>query len=104
MAVARSVDAAGGDFNLLAAQIQRLGLVEALAADLHAGVERRMHLELQLQDEVAVILLRAEERVGRVGHGAPDDGAVLDFVVGLAAALDPAVEVLAVEERGPVVL
>ena len=86
---------------LLAVVLDLLRLVEALAANLHAGVQLRIDLEFELQDEVAVVLVGAQKRVARVGHAGADDLAVFDAILGLAAALLPAVERLAVEQRPP---
>src|SRR5207253_2118870 len=74
-----------------------------LRADLHAGVEFVIDLDLELQLEVAVVLDGAEKRVGTALRGLADDAAILGAVGGRAVALFPAVEVLAVEERHPAV-
>ena len=74
---------------------------EALAAQLHAGVEGVIHAEIELKDEVAVVLLGAEEGVLGVDLGVAYDGAVLDAVVSFAAALCPARKGFAVEEGSP---
>ena len=96
-----AVDAIGGHFDFRALPFEFGGLRETLAADLHAGVQLGIHLEFVFEDEVAVVAGRAEEGVRGVEGGGADDAAVLDRVGGLAAALDPAVEVLAVEEGCP---
>ena len=68
-----------------------------MAANLHAGVQTFVRLDLQFQNEIAVFLFGAEKRVAAAldGHG-PDDDAILDGVSRLAAAHDPAVEIGAV--------
>ena len=71
------------------------------APELHAGVERRVHPDLELEDEVGVLLRRAQEAVLLAEHGAAHEGAVLDGVDGLAPALDPARRALSVEQRDP---
>ena len=75
---------------------------EALAAELDAGVEVGVDFEFEFEDEVAVVFVGAEEGVRGLGGGDADDLAVLHAVLGFAATLGPAVEVLAVEEGGPV--
>jgi hypothetical protein len=82
----------------------RGGLAPADAADLHAAVHRGVELRLELEDEVAELLLRAEEAVRGVHDGRADDGAVNDRVWGGAVQLRPAVQGLPVEEGPPAVL
>src|SRR5436190_11023508 len=87
------------------------GVVEAaavrhrlhLAANLDALVGDLVDHCLELELEVAELARRAEERIHtRAGlDGAPDDGALFDGVGVRAVEMDPAVERLAVEERGP---
>jgi hypothetical protein len=93
---------AGIDLALVAVDLAVFVVGEALAAELDAGVEVGIDLEFELEDEVAVVFVGEEEGVRGLGDGDADDLAVFDAVFGFAAALGPAVEVLAVEERGPV--
>ena len=65
--------------------------------DLHAAVQLRMDVEFVGQDEIAVVFFRAEKGVRCVGNGVANDHALLRAILGLAAALHPAVEILAVE-------
>lgn len=97
---ARPGTAAGVYLELVAVDASVLIALEALAAQLYAGVEGVVNAEVELEDEVAVCLLGAEEGVLGVRLGVAYDGAVLNAVVGLAAALCPAAEALAVEEGG----
>ncbi len=70
------------------------------AAELHARVGRPHVLaHVQLENEVAVVLLRDEKAVGHAGPRGADDGAVDHLVIGAAAQRLPAVERLAVEDR-----
>ena len=73
----------------------------AVAANLNTRVENvvlGIDLEIEFQLEVAVFLVGAQKRVGRIRRTAADDFAVFDLVRSVAAALRPAVEVLAVEQ------
>src|SRR5262249_18380660 len=70
-----------------------------LAAHLHAGIAGTLDLRLELEDEIAVAPLRAEPAVGAAA-GETEDRSVID-AVDAAAARDPAVQGLPVEERGP---
>lgn len=92
----------GVDLALVAVDLAVFVVGEALAAELDAGVEVGVDFEFEFEDEVAVVFVGAEEGVGGLGDGDADDLAVFDAVFGFAAALGPAVEVLAVEEGGPV--
>src|SRR5688572_13855647 len=67
-----------------------------LAANLHARVHAGIDLELQLENEVAVVAVGAEKAVRRAEDRRADDGAVFDGVLGLAPPLHPAVERFAV--------
>ena len=89
----------GGDFDFLVAGFDRCRLVEAFAAELHAGVQLRIDFIVEFENEIAVILFGAEKTVRRIGDSGAHDHAVFDRVLGLAAALYPAVERFAVEER-----
>lgn len=95
------MNTAGGNLNFFAVPFHLPGRVETFTANLHAGVEQRVHLEIVFEGEVAVGLLGAEEAVGRVEHGSADDGVALYNILCLAAALHPAGEVLTVEQIDP---
>ena len=99
-----AVDAVGGDGNLFAVPQDFTGGGQATAADLHAGVELGIDLEFIFEDEIRVSATGAEEGVRRAGSGGADDATVLDGILGCAAALDPAVEVFAVEESRPAIV
>src|SRR5437868_6391526 len=60
-----------------------------------------MNLEFKFEDEIAVVLARTEKRVGRLGHRNADYISALGAIVGLAAFLHPAGEVLAIEQADP---
>src|SRR5262245_8804333 len=75
-----------------------------VAADLHAGVEIFVgNFEIVFKLEVAVFLRRAKERVGSVGCARADNFAVFNAVGGIAAAFDPAFQVLSIKQLGRVV-
>ena len=70
-----------------------------VAAELHAGVQARVVLEIILEHEVRVVLVGGEEGVRRVeGRGADEVALGADGVGGFAAELLEAREVLAVED------
>ena len=96
------MNAAGLDVDSLALPGQLGLLIEAVAADLHARVEPGIDLEFILEDEIRIIATGAEEGVRGVQRRGADDRTIFDFVFGLAAALDPAVQIFAVEQVGPV--
>ena len=74
--------------------------LKTLAADLHAGVQSLVRLDLEFEDEIAVFLFRAEKRVAAALHGASaHNDAVLHRISRLAAAFDPTVKILAVEDH-----
>src|SRR5438874_10181094 len=75
------------NLDLLALELYGLGLVEALAANLDAGVQAGINLEFQLEDEIGIMLFRAQERVRRVRYGGADKLAILHAVLRFAAAL-----------------
>ena len=72
------------------------------AAKLYTRVDAISDTEVELQNEVAVVLCCAEERVGRTIFRMPYDSSVLDLVNSCSIKFLPPFEVLAVEERGPV--
>ena len=82
----------------------RFAFGNELAANLNAGIQAGIDLEIENEFKVLVFLLGAEERVRRVRHGTADDCSVFNLVVGLAAALDPPIEVFAVEKRLPTII
>jgi hypothetical protein len=91
---------AGIDVRLVTVHAAVLEFRGRVTAELHAGVHRPHVLaHVELQDEVAVGLLRDQEAVGSIGHRGADDGAVHHLVLGRAAELLPALERLAVEQR-----
>ncbi len=90
-----------GDFDHLALPLDFGGGVETFAADLHAGIQAGIHFEFVFQNEIAVDLVGAEETVRRVEHAGAHDGVAVNGVGGLAAALGPAGQILAVEQFGP---
>ena len=91
----------GIDLHLVSVHPPVLVVGPALSPDLHPGVQLGVDLELQFQDEVAKVPLRAQERVLGVGDGRTDDGPILHLVPGRAPLLRPAVQGLAVEQRHP---
>ena len=92
---------AGVYLELIAVDAAVLIVLAAVAAELNAGVEVGINEELEFEDEVGLVLLGTEERVVGIGLGVAHDGAVHDFVSGLASALGPTAEVFAVEEGRP---
>ena len=97
-----AVNATGGNFYCLAFVRNFRRLVKRLAAELHAGVERGVDFELELQDEIAEIAIGAQKRVTGVGNAGADDLAILGAVLCRPAALLPAGQRLAVEKRAPI--
>ena len=91
----------GVNLELVAVHPAVLISIQTLAAELHAGVHAFGNPELEFQDEVAVGLVGAKERIGRVYHRVAHDGTVFHLIDGLAVALRPAFKVLAVEKRLP---
>ncbi len=94
-----AMHAAGGNRFLEVSVLDVGRLVKALAANLHARVELGVNFEVQFENEVAVVLGRAEKRVAGVGHAGADDRVVFDAVLCLAPFLHPTIERLAVEQR-----
>ena len=72
-----------------------------MAAQLHTRIQGVVDAEVELKDEVAVVLLRAEEGVIGVHLRVTDDGAVFYFVDSLSAALRPSTQVLTIEKILP---
>ena len=99
-----AVHASGRNLDGLAAKLDGLGLVEALAADLNARVQSVLHIELQFEDEIRIIVFRAQERIARVRHRRPHNLAVLDTVFRVAAVLHPTFQILPVEEILPTLI
>src|SRR5262249_42102084 len=93
--------AVGGNLDLRTVDAFLLLVVLGLRADLHAGIQLVIDLDLELQLEVAVILGGAKERVWASLARPADNAAVLDAILGGAVALFPAVERLAVEQFHP---
>src|SRR5436190_14532052 len=92
-----AMHAARRNLERLAAEVVGRFVVKAMAADLNSRIQTRVRLQLQFEDEIAVLLFRAQKTVKRVHLARADDAAILDDVLRLAAALDPTVERLAVE-------
>src|SRR5579883_2944378 len=92
----RAVD----DARPLAVRLIRIILLVDVAADLDAGVEPGVALDLQFEHEVLVIPL-AQERVGAAHGRRADDRTVIDPVRGESAIDLPAIERLAIEQRRP---
>ena len=83
-------------------RVEALGSRRGLRADLHPGVQVGVvHLHLELEFEIAVVLLRRKE--GRLLGPRADDGTALHLEVRVAAGFDPAVQRLSVEQGHPVV-
>src|SRR4051812_17156053 len=76
----------------------------ALAPDLNTGIEVLVVHDFELQLEIAVILLRAEEGIGAVWDGSAHDHVVLGIVMSQAVLLFPTAQIFAVVERGPIAL
>lgn len=98
---ARPCAVAGVDLKLVAVDAPVLIVLGGGAAELYARVEPFADAEFELEDEVAVLLLRGEERVGLSQDGLPDDGVVLHLKLGPAVQQLPSAEVLAVEQWLP---
>src|SRR5262249_16194591 len=96
-----AVHDACSDPDLLPIYLNGFILIKAVTANLHTRIQFRMDLEFQFQNEMGVVLLGKEERVVRIGNGGTDNLVIFGAIFGLAAALDPAVEVLAVEKVDP---
>ena len=103
---------AGRGFDLALGSVDATGLVVfafthvCLAdegADLDAGVQAVVVLDVELEFKVAVFFVRAEKGVGAAFGVFTDNGAVLNAVGGDATLDAPAVEVRSVEEVDPAV-
>src|SRR5207249_8288929 len=74
------------------------GLLVTVTADLHARIESRSVFHFEFQNEVAVLLIRAQQRVGTALGGHPDQLAVFHVVFGGPVALGPSFEGFSVED------
>ncbi len=74
------------------------------AAELDAGVQLGIHLELQLKNEVTGVVFGTEKTVFRAWHAGDEDFADFGLVKGLSAPLDSVIQILAVESLNPVLL
>ena len=92
-----TVNAARRDLDRRVAPVVRGRLIETVTANLHPGVQAFVRLQLQFENEIAVFLLRAKKTVRLAFDGRADDDAVRHGILRLAAALNPTVEVGAVE-------
>ena len=70
----------------------------AVTADLHTRVQRLVHLEFILENEVGIIFLRAQKTVRSVGHGLANNGSVYHRVASFSSALNPPVQTLPIEK------
>ena len=93
--------AAGREFLSFAVfQSLRDFLVIGIGADLNAGVKAVIALIFVLQNEVTVILLRAQERIRRPYHRPSRDRPLLHRVLRFPSLLRPARQALARNSRG----
>ena len=73
----------------------------AYASELDSGVHSGSYLEIEFQDEVAVVLPGHEEGIRSIADRGPFDGTIDHRKLRFASQLFPTLEVASVEEVGP---
>src|SRR5690625_969184 len=75
-----------------------------LTPDLDTTVDPGVEKDIILQNKITVIPVGRQKRVGCVHHSLTHNGTILDEVDGFAISLNPAIEILTIEEIPPPVL
>ena len=96
-----AVNATGGKLERPAFPLHFFRRIKTLTANLHAGVQPGVHLEIVFEDEVAIVFFRAEKRVCGIEFARADDGVALHGITGLTTAMNPTCEAFAVKKIAP---